>query len=321
MDPEGGPPPTPGVSFTGTTGVTLLPLSARTAGNGGLESLLTFGSTRVGEQSETQSVVLVNSGLVPLNFYYTDTVGDDFGVTGTCPETLAPQASCTIFVTFAPTSAALVGSPIHIYHDDPLLQGDDYHHFVALTGYGDSSAVTLSDSTLDFGCESVSTSDFPGAAGSPQQVIQVTNSSLGSSVTLSNVSVSNNPATGQPDFTADPSFACDFSCPSSICEIYVTAHPRLLGPTSATLTITDTDNNLHFVVLRAVGSTPQALPSITPPYALLDPSNTTFAPQDLGTISPPSPQFSGTGHFLLPSADSPSTRIRIASRSISPPSS
>ncbi len=292
-----GPPPTPSVSITGGSGVTLLPLDVnRVATDGQVQTSLTFGSTRVGEQSEIQSVVLLNGGLSPLNISSILTAGN-FSVTDTCPDVspLAPQESCTLFVRFVPPGVGIWTGWITITHDGPSAE-----HAVNLWGYGDASDVVLSASTLDFGSEPVSTSAF-AAPGSPQQAVQVTNASSTFSVVLSDVSVSVNPATGTADFSVSTNM-CDFSCESNVCSVSVTAHPRLLGPASATLTITDTDNNLHYVFLRAVGSTPQALPDVTPPYVLLNPSNATFPAQNIGTVSPTPAQFNGTASLFVPSA-------------------
>jgi hypothetical protein len=288
------PPPTPGVGFTGTTGITFLPLDAREASDGGTEPVYYFGSVQVGKQSTTQSVVLFNSGLVPLNFYYFN-LGTSFSVKDTCPTTLAPQESCTFFVTFIPTSNSGFSGGIQIYHDDPALQGDDYQHHVTFAGYGDSSPVTLSDSMLDFGSEPVSTQEFP-ATGSPSQVIQVVNPSSGSSVTLSSAFVTANVATGYPDFSAVASAACGVSTPGAVCQIEVTANPRLLGPTEAWLYVIDSNNDYHFCRLRTVGSSP---------HVLLDPSNATFPAQSIDTLSPTSAAFVGPESGFVPDAAFP----------------
>jgi hypothetical protein len=67
-------------------------------------SSLSFGSLVVGDTSLAQKVTLKNSGSAPLQVT-SITAPAPFAETNTCGGTIAPSASCTISVTFTPTSA------------------------------------------------------------------------------------------------------------------------------------------------------------------------------------------------------------------------
>ena len=90
------------LSGTGATAAPLVSLNP---------TLLNFGNANVGSSSPGQTVTLTNSGTIPLsisNIALTGTNANDFTQTNTCPggtNTLAAKVSCTISVTFSPTTS------------------------------------------------------------------------------------------------------------------------------------------------------------------------------------------------------------------------
>jgi hypothetical protein len=78
---------------------------------------LTFPTTVHGTTSEAQSVTLTNSGTATLNLTSITLGGTnptDFEALNTCGPTLAPAASCTVYVAFKPASAAAFKATLSI---------------------------------------------------------------------------------------------------------------------------------------------------------------------------------------------------------------
>ena len=67
---------------------------------------LTFGGQLLTTTSAAQTVTLTNNGNAILNFTAAPSTSSGFGNTTTCGATLAASATCTVSVTFAPTSGA-----------------------------------------------------------------------------------------------------------------------------------------------------------------------------------------------------------------------
>jgi hypothetical protein len=67
---------------------------------------LTFGGQLLTTTSAAQTVTLTNTGNATLNFTAVPSTSSGFGNTTTCGTTLAASASCTVSVTFAPTTGA-----------------------------------------------------------------------------------------------------------------------------------------------------------------------------------------------------------------------
>jgi archaellum component FlaF (FlaF/FlaG flagellin family) len=99
---------------------------------------LTFANQAVGTTSAPQDVTFTNLGSTPLNISkvsvlgsYNQTILFDYTQTNTCLGTLAPGTSCTISVSFAPTTIGIITGKVSITDSEV-----DGPHFVALTGTG-----------------------------------------------------------------------------------------------------------------------------------------------------------------------------------------
>jgi len=89
-----------------------------------------FGSVAVGDTSQPQSVSLTNYGTSTLNI--TSIIASaDFSETDTCSAPLAPEASCTVSVTFSPTATGSVNGTLSVTDN-----GAGSPHSTALTGSG-----------------------------------------------------------------------------------------------------------------------------------------------------------------------------------------
>jgi hypothetical protein len=97
------------VTLTGTgTAAPSVTLSATT---------LSFPATAAGSTSEAQSVTLTNSGTATLtitSIALTGTNPTDFEALDTCGATLAPSASCAVYVAFKPAAAAAYSAKLTI---------------------------------------------------------------------------------------------------------------------------------------------------------------------------------------------------------------
>jgi hypothetical protein len=91
---------------------------------------LPFGSVAVGETSLPQSVSLTNYGTSTLNI--TSIIASaDFSETDTCGTPLAPEASCSVSVTFSPTATGTVSGTLSVTDN-----GAGSPQSTALTGSG-----------------------------------------------------------------------------------------------------------------------------------------------------------------------------------------
>ncbi len=132
------------------------------------QSPLTFGNVAIGSSGTAQTITILNSGTGTLNFTSAVLSGTnmaEFSTTNNCASTLAPNAQCTVSVTFQPTTAGPKAATLTITDADataltPLTQT------VSLTGTGTlpSGQATLDNSSLTFPTRA------PGTSGVPQTV-------------------------------------------------------------------------------------------------------------------------------------------------------
>ena len=188
---------------------------------------LTFGSQLVGTSSPAQTVTLTNNGNSALGISSLVVAGanpGDFPETTTCGSSVAAGVSCTISVTFTPTTSGSRTASVSITDN-----ASGSPQTVGLAGTGTVPAgVSLSPTSLSFGSQPIATT-------STTQTVTLGN---GGSAALS--------ITGLAISGAD---AGDFAeiadtCGSSLaaggaCTIGVTFTPSAAGQRTATLSITD----------------------------------------------------------------------------------
>jgi hypothetical protein len=194
---------------------------------------LAFGTQLVGFATQAQFVTLMNntSSAVTLTLPPTFVGGNasDFtatGTGGTCVASLAAGASCTVGVTFTPSS---VGARVVTMQIADSLDTPAHPISVALTGTGSStgSVLGISPLSLTFGGQLLTTT-------SAAQTVTLTNS--GNAVL---------------NFTAVPSTSSGFgnttTCGTTLaisasCTVSVTFAPTAAGPVTGSLTLTDDAN-------------------------------------------------------------------------------
>jgi hypothetical protein len=180
---------------------------------------LTFPTQLVGTASTPQNVTLTNTGAAVLSITSIATTGD-FSQTNNCGTTVAVNASCTISVTFTPTTINTRTGTVVVTDNAPASP-----QTVALTGIG--TYVSWTPASLTFGAQTVGTSSAP-------QTITFTNNAT-TALTIKSVTVT---GVDNKDFTQTDN--CGTSLPrKSSCSIIVTFTPTATGVRTADITVQD----------------------------------------------------------------------------------
>ena len=182
---------------------------------------LNFGNQTVGISSPPQTATLtnlINATLTITSIGVTGTNSGDFAESNTCGNSLAPRASCTISVTFTPTTTGSRTAAVTITDGAP-----NSPQTVSLSGIGVLPAVTLSPTDLTF----------------PTQVVFPT--SKAKTVTLKNTGAG---ILTISSFAVTGPFHQTHTCASSVapgasCTISVTFAPTTKGTATGYLAITD----------------------------------------------------------------------------------
>ncbi len=202
---------------------------------------LSFGPQGVGTVSAPQTVTVTNVSTVPLLVTGIDVQGD-FNQTDNCPAKgpLAAAASCTITVTFAPTTVGPRNGVIKV-------TGGTGSVAVILSGTGVTPSAALSASHLQFGPQQVGSTSKP-------IFVSLSNGS-GVAVAIGAISTSGDFAQGN-------------TCPvggtlaaGASCGIAVGFHPTATGTRAGSLTVT-TGGAPQTVSLTGTGVAAQT--SVTP---------------------------------------------------------
>ncbi|HEV2426019.1 MAG TPA: FG-GAP-like repeat-containing protein, partial [Terriglobia bacterium] len=240
-----------------TPGVTLFPPS------------LSFGAQFVSTTSSQQTVTLTNTGSASLDVTSIAT-GEDFQQTNTCAGSLVVGASCTISVTFTPSSTGTKTAAISIADS---AAGSPQTVSLAGTGIVLGFSTTLSSTSLTF----------------PSQVIQTT--SAAQTVTFTNTGT---PSLNLTSIVASGDFAQTNTCGNSLasgasCAINVTFTPTQTGTRTGTITIMDNAPGSPQVVNLTGTGVPT--PGITLLPSLLDFQGC------VGSGNPPSQSLTLTNNF------------------------
>jgi hypothetical protein len=180
---------------------------------------LTFATQVVGSTSAPQNVTLTNTGSATLSITSITTTGD-FTQTNNCPGTVAVNASCTISVTFTPTTVNTRTGTVVVTDNAPASP-----QTIALTGTG--TYVSWTPASLTFGPQTVGTSSAP-------QTVTFTNDAS-TKLTIKSVVIT---GADNKDFTQTDN--CGTSLPKqSSCSIIVTFTPTATGTRTAFVTVSD----------------------------------------------------------------------------------
>ncbi|BDI06434.1 choice-of-anchor D domain-containing protein [Sphaerotilus microaerophilus] len=192
-------------------------------------STLAFGSVTVGQTSTARSVTLSNSGSAALTINGIAASGTGFAATNNCPTSLAAGSSCTISVTFTPTSAASVTGSVAITSN-----ASGSPHGIGLSGTGTATPVANLAWT---GSTSLSFSATVGTPSAEQTLTLLNSGSVAG--TIGAVTVS---GTNAADFVHGGSCGAGVTLSAGAsCTVTVGFDPAAAGARSATLQVTSTN--------------------------------------------------------------------------------
>jgi hypothetical protein len=221
---------------------------------------LIFDSQSVLTSSAPQPVTLTNTGVGPLRMTNI-TATSNYSQMNTCGTSVAQNTSCTINVTFNPTTGGASTGSITITDD-----AADSPQTIALSGTGVPPTVTLSATSLDFGSQ-------PLSILSAAQTVTLTNNGPGP-LTITSIS--------QGGGTSD--FAQTNNCGNTLpkggqCVVSITFDTSSTGTVFGVVTITDNAaDSPQIINLKGTG---------VPPTITLSPTSLTFGSQLVYTTSPP----------------------------------
>ena len=184
---------------------------------------LTFPVHLVGSSTPSKPVTLTNTGTAALlitSITITGTNSADFTQTNTCGSNVAPGASCTINVSFAPTAAGSRSAALTITDN-----AAGSPHSVPLSGTG--TIVKLLPANLNFGNQQVGTMSSP-------KMVTLTN--LGT-VTL-NITTVKITGSNAGDFSQTNTCGSTVA-PGASCTISVTFKPKAVGTRSGSVSVSD----------------------------------------------------------------------------------
>jgi hypothetical protein len=246
------------IAISDSAGGHTVTLSGTATGNPAVQlssASLTFPSTNQGVTSAAQQVSLTNTGNGPLALS-TISAGGDFAETNNCGVNLDASSSCTINVTFTPSSFGTITGTLSITDN-----ATGSPHTVALSGTGVAPHAVASATSLTFSAQTVNTT-------SASQAVTIQNNG-NANLTVNTVNVAGIDY-GQTN-------NCGAVAPTGTCTINVTFTPVAAGTRSGTLALTSNGGNLG-VALSGTG---------TGPVASLDKTSLAFGNVNVNTASPP----------------------------------
>lgn len=242
---------------------------------------LDFGTVAVaGGPSTPQTITIQNTGTANLSVTSVTPGGTDsadFTVVNGCITVVTPTSTCTIGVTFDPTTIGAKSANISIAHNaagSPIT--------VSLTGIGGAPIASVAPGSLAFG--SVTTGTI-----SPAQSITVSNTGN------TNLVVSGITLTGDAGQFTIVSNACGTVTPGGSCNIDVAFAPTTTGGKSAAVVIAHNAAGSPSIV--TLGGTGVAAPVAGPTITL--PANTNFGTRRVGTVRTQTVTVSNLGPGVL----------------------
>jgi Abnormal spindle-like microcephaly-assoc'd, ASPM-SPD-2-Hydin len=230
---------------------------------------LGFQDQTVGTKSAPSALLLTNVGQGTLSISSIAIKGTptpQFAQTSNCVSTIAPAGSCTIDVTFTPTTADNQAAQLIITDNAP-----GSPHTIPLTGIGSepaASQVLLSKTVLTFDSQTVNTS-------SVSQSVTLSNPGT-TALIITQVSLS---GTNAADFSETNTCGSSLAAAKS-CTLSVTFKPSGVGPRTALLLVADNANGSpQTVTVNGIGA------ANTNPVGNVSPATLTFPSQTVKTTS------------------------------------
>jgi hypothetical protein len=191
---------------------------------------LAFGNQEVGYPSAPIVATLTNTSSWTLNITSVTLSGSkpgDYLAVSACPASLAPNASCTVSVTFTPTATGSRTATLNV--NDNVSGGKTT---TSLTGTGTKPTATLSPGSDNFGTVTV------GHTSSSKTSTLTNTSTNGAILNVSSIAIT---GTNKSDYSQTN------NCPATLavnasCTITVTFTPTAAGTRTANVTVTDNES-------------------------------------------------------------------------------
>jgi hypothetical protein len=216
------------VNLTGVgTGVTLSP------------GLLSFGSQLVGVSGGTQTATLTNLNTKAMTISKIAATGD-YSQSNTCGTSLAAGASCTITVTWTPTTPGVDYGTVTVTDNDATSS-----QTLSLTGTG--TYLSYSPTSLTFATQAIGTVSAP-------QIVTLTNHAA-QSLTFSSISLGGSIGQTTYDFSQASNCGASLAAGAS-CKFSIKFSPTSTGTITGSLIVTDGEigTSPQIVSLTGTGS-------------------------------------------------------------------
>jgi len=187
---------------------------------------LTFAATAVNAKAATQTVTVKNTGFAALDITGVTLEESNpvaFSEVNTCLKGLAPNATCTITVTFAPKSEGAISAYFVVSDNAPGLKQN-----IGLKGTGVSALVSLSATTVSF----PSTTKGTAATGQTVTVKNTGNATLG----ITSIALGGTDATS---FSVASKTCGSTLAAAASCTVTLGFKPAATGSLTASLGIAD----------------------------------------------------------------------------------
>jgi hypothetical protein len=203
---------------------------------------LTFANQTLGTTSASQTITLSNSGTAALTINgisITGTNSGDFVETNSCGTSVAAAGSCTISVTFTPTSAGARSASVSVSDN-----ASGSPQTVLLSGTATTVLAGFQPTGLTFSGQIVGTT-------STSQSVTLSNSGT-AALTISSISIT---GTNSGDF-AQTNTCGNSVAAGGICAISVTFTPAAAGTRSASISVADdASGSPQTIPLSGIGTT------------------------------------------------------------------
>jgi hypothetical protein len=229
-------PETATLTVTGSGDAVGSPTTITLNGQGASDGVASFSSSPVnfGNQllntSTQQLLTLTNTGTGPLGNITISLGSGDFGESNYCQATLAPNASCSIYLTYNSYVLGYDSATLTVTDDAP-----NSPQTVTVEGTGVVPVAYVEESTVpSLGFGSV-------VVGTPMQRTVSLSNNGGYPLSISGVTITGPNAS---DFVVTANNCGASLGAAGYCTFSITFTPSIYGPESATFTITDNSNNL-----------------------------------------------------------------------------
>ncbi|HVI09343.1 MAG TPA: alkaline phosphatase family protein [Candidatus Binatia bacterium] len=225
-------------------------------------SVLKFGARQVQNGGTTLNATLTNAGSSAVSISNIGVTGD-FSQTNTCGSSVPANGSCTVTVSFVPTTTGVRYGSITVNDSD-----GSSPQTLTLTGMGTS--VTVNPAKVNFGQIKM------GASSSPKTVTITNNGAAALGIT--DIDIQDGAFHNYPDYSQTNTCGSSLAAGAS-CKFTITFSPVTSGNRNGSLLVLDTDPTTSPITATINGT------GIAEPLVGLSPTSLSFPNQPVGTSS------------------------------------